>query len=1100
MSHGLRLTGDARDLATLRTLADLAPSLLDAPWSEVTAPDRAGSVIVSSKLDAKLAALLAGRGCEVFRVRSNKSSVTLTALTEDAESENWPSALGRDASTLVEALRPLRLRGDPIVDEAVFWVPVEAQGAQQIVQRLLLLGRDDVTVSEWDERGVRVLVLRAPNPPMYLLLRAREEPHEGVRAYARVAGGLWVEWGYQHPLPVIASSMLARASRSAFVDRTGHWRIAPSPWSERSIFDAVAPVLDAQRVDLKKAEGESRFTVHLQLANAAPLPPELWLLSPAQFAQLELLIETSTASEITRFTVARMEGPRGVTYVLRELIRPNASRLGTRVSDLLNVRGFVRVAATDNLYLPVARRLTPVLRRDELRKLLGLDHAQAVVLDEDPDGLRVTSLRDLDEVSLARWVDYVATDRRVELDRMMESIVFDMPVVSVAARPKVERERKIRTRDEDENTTPPVIVRTVRHPIKPEPVAEIVEVSEDETLLRDQARALELRVADGACDDSAVWRDLAALKARLRHHDEAAQCLESAMFHGLEDADAPERLLELRRKTLATGAGAEDMLELAVRRILIPTEASLLGAGTLSLIARNDPALDTMAQQIVQRFGDPELPASRRLAWLVLSGFARRSRDRLGMTRAKERLLGGINERGLHEVYDLPGFVRYHLALEGDESASPVTRGDQVTALESLWSKALATQIKDLDANAAYVRLLFAVGFTRVGAVSRAKDLVAQVEVEMPAFEGGASAAGDPNPILMRLYISRLTHTVTQSAPEAWEREVESIMAAVPEARRRDRAELFRKRSEWLRSGTVAEVRPSWQHRAAEQALLAGEADPTTLADVIARVFEAPALFDHERTDAIERGLRASLRTGNEQVLGATLDAAQQRLDAITILGHRASAIGACLQAAATLSDAPAVERLLDRIVSLASTPDQTLSVRDLLLAVNPGIAALRKMGAGDAASRLLDALMPIAAKGSRDALRLRCAIAEGYIQLKDPERSLDLLDATLTEMLTGPLDYNGRFDVASAALSALRRLPNSQRVPRCERVFDAIESFGDNFTTRRFYATYKLLVIEKLIDAITDEVTLRNDKIRSFLEGEEQVVRRKILADWRTL
>jgi hypothetical protein len=1103
MSHGLRLLGDARDLAPLRTLVDVAPSLLDAAWTEITAEGRPGSVIVSAKLDGKTAATLQSRGCDVVRVRSNKASVTVTPLAEDKESENWPSAVGRDAGTLLEALRPFRAHGDPVVEEAVFWVPVESPGAQRTVERLLALGRDDVTVSEWDERGQRVIVLRAPNPPMYLLMRAREEPHEGVRAYARVEGGLWIEWGYEHPLPAVAARTLAKAGRSAFVERTGRWRIAPSPWSERSIFDAVIPQIDAARMDLEKSDGESRFTVNLRLAYAPDAVAELWVLDPSQFAALESFVEVSSADELARFTVARMEGPRGVVYVLREMVRPNASRLGTRVSDLLELRGYARVAATDNLYLPVGRRLAPVMRRDELRKLLGLDRAQAVIVHEDTDGIALFSLVNVDEVPLSRWVEYVATDRRYVLDKMMETMVFELPGVAIAARPKAERERKTKDRDADvADTRPPTPVRTVRKPqvVVPE-ATQAVEVSEDEAKLREQARELETKIAQGGCDEAASWRELGEIKLKLRQGDEAAQCLEAAMFHGALDADGASALAGLRRKALNAKGTPEELVDLAVRRVLIPAEASMLGAGALDLLARGDGTFDMIAQQVVQRFSEPDLPVSRRLAWLLLSTVSRRANDRLGLTRSKEKLLGGMNERGLHEVYDLPGFVRFHLALDAaSDGLGSSSRADQIAALDALWSKAVSTQIKELDANACFVRLLFAVGFTRVGAAGRAKDLVAQVESELPAFDAGAGAVGDPNPILFRLYIARLAHMATQGSAESWEREVESIMNAVPEARRRDRAELFRKRSEWLRSGNPTEIRPSWQHRAAEDALKAGEADPPTLPDALAKVFEAPALFDHERTDAIERALKASLRTGNEQVLGAALDAATPRLEAIAILGHRASAIGACLQAAATLGDATAVEKLLDRIVLIASTPDQTLSVRDLLLAVTPGIAALRKMGAGDAAARLLDALSPIAAKSSRDALRLRSALAEGFLQLKESERALELLDSTMDDTLTGSLDYNGRHDAMSASLTAMRRWPVSARAPRCEKVFDVIESFGDNFTTRRFYATYKLLVIEKLIDAVTDEVTLRSDKIRTFLDGEEQVVRRKVLADWRSL
>ena len=121
-------------------------------------------------------------------------------------------------------------------------------------------------------------------------------------------------------------------------------------------------------------------------------------------------------------------------------------------------------------------------------------------------------------------------------------------------------------------------------------------------------------------------------------------------------------------------------------------------------------------------------------------------------------------------------------------------------------------------------------------------------------------------------------------------------------------------------------------------------------------------------------------------------------------------------------------------------------------------------------------------------------------MQLRDSQRAADLLDTTISDSLTGSLDYNGRFDAMASALTAMRRWPVAARAPRCEKIFDSIELFGDNFTTHRFYATYKLLVLEKLIDAVTDEVTLRSDKVRGFLEGEEQIVRRRILADWRSL
>ena len=75
----------------------------------------------------------------------------------------------------------------------------------------------------------------------------------------------------------------------------------------------------------------------------------------------------------------------------------------------------------------------------------------------------------------------------------------------------------------------------------------------------------------------------------------------------------------------------------------------------------------------------------RRLAWTVLAGWHHHARDRLGVTRAKEALLGGINERGVSELHDLPRFVRYALTREGDEG--DLRRGDVRGHVERAGSK-----------------------------------------------------------------------------------------------------------------------------------------------------------------------------------------------------------------------------------------------------------------------------------------------------------------------------------------------------------------------------------------------------------------------------
>ena len=69
-------------------------------------------------------------------------------------------------------------------------------------------------------------------------------------------------------------------------------------------------------------------------------------------------------------------------YLLRERVRPGVTRMAVRVSDTLGLPGHAKVAGADNLYIPVGRKLVPLLRRDDLRALLGLDRAELRAMTE----------------------------------------------------------------------------------------------------------------------------------------------------------------------------------------------------------------------------------------------------------------------------------------------------------------------------------------------------------------------------------------------------------------------------------------------------------------------------------------------------------------------------------------------------------------------------------------------------------------------------------------------------------------------------------------------------------------------------------------------
>jgi len=186
-------------------------------------------------------------------------------------------------------------------------------------------------------------------------------------------------------------------------------------------------------------------------------------------------------------------------------------------------------------------------------------------------------------------------------------------------------------------------------------------------------------------------------------------------------------------------------------------------------------------------------------------------------------------------------------------------------------------------------------------------------------------------------------------------------------------------------------------------------------------------------------------------------------------------------------------------VAALVRAPDAP-ATRDLLTAVTPGLAALRRLGAGESARRFLDALVPSAERGRREGVRLRAALAEGFLLLREADRAVGLLDEALDDALAEGLDHVGRHEAGAAVLGALRHWPTAQRLPRCMRVFEALGRFTDSFTasTQRVYETHKILIAERVVDALADEVTVADDRASAWLADEEQATRRRIFDDWR--
>lgn len=1057
MTHAfaLRLAGAPADLAALTALARALPDADAHPWRALAPAPEGPYAITADALTRDLAMSLDALGTDLCALREDSEVTTLTPLREGPVTQ-WSAPATRDAPSLLEAVRPVRLAGDPVVDVAILLVPSAHPDALRTLHRLLALGRDDITLTAARDGDVETLLLRVPAPPMYLLLRARDEPDEAVRAYARQGDdALWVRWGHRHPLADATLQRLRHNGLRALVDPDGAWHTLPADAPARPLHAALAPTLRASRSTLTVDTYGPRIPVTLRLEPDAPREPEAWLLDADALLRLEPLVESLDHDALLRFSLCRLAGAAGPRYLLREHPRPGAARRATAVVSALGDPGFCAHPLVSSLLLRAGTRLTPPLRAAPLRALLDLDAAHATLLDLDADGPHLTAVRGDPEWTLADWVDLVATDRRQELHRLAEASVFDwLPEVTVtpAARPA---------------PPAPPAPRPARPRDEPQPAAPSAPAtSTSATAARDDdpevLREMERERAHGARDDAAAWARLGLRKLQRGERDDAAGCLEAALLHGGLSADLASAL----RQSRAQATAAQGVLSPSGR-----------GADALARLSAGEAITDAEVLDLTRALTAPDAPASRALAWCVLRALHAARGDAVELTRARERLLGAVNAHGLRAEIDLPRFVRRALA-------DPSRRDDGgLDALTTLWAALSQPPLTPATPLDAYARVIVAAGMHRVGAPLAARELTAPIALD---------ALAPANRALLGLYLARPDHD-----DAAWPAAVTAALDALRgDARARDRVEHLRTRSEWLRGpspSTAPRLRPALTRTLAEV-----DAAPALSPQRITEALRNTALYDLEVAAVLERCLDVAIAAGDPTTLREALRASDRLGARVTSATSRARALGACVRAAAALGDEAMVAARMGEVAALVNDPKGP-PVMELLDAIAPALQALHRFGVGPLGARLTEALTRAADRGASGSIRLRAAAADAMRVLRREDESRAALDRGLDEVLAPDLDPLERYAAARALLAVLRHLQLPARVARCARLASELHHFNDTFTASQagLYETHKVLLLERLVDALADHLTLDGDALRALLDDEELALRRRIHADW---
>lgn len=1026
------------------------------------------------------------------------------AVCVEKEKSRWKISSREDTSyvegkltkglRLSHALLPYRVPQALTENFVAFEVSVKGPSFHQTMDRLLALGMDDFHICRTDT----ALWVQCQKAPFYMLTRAHEEA-EDIRPYVRQGDSkLWLEYGYELPTDARAKEVKV----TTFMDGNGVMRAFENV-REESLADGLMPDFKKRKMTLTPAQGPlTQYEVKIRMGEGPMLEPSLWIVDAAQAFALEPIVDEFTSDEISRLTVTSVQSAEGrVRYMLREIVKNDVSPLGVRVSDVLGQSGFMRAEGCDNLYFPVGRGIVPRMRQSELAKVLHLDTAQIVIIEEtDGEIPVVNTVKGTSPTALSAWIEYQIR-RGEELETTQESVAFSHEPIIIEAPVRAKAEKTQQA--EDHLPKAPRMTKFERSTVKLEKPVAVPKANDSaaQIALRESVRRAEEVLAKGGHSEAVAWRALAALKIQTGDVEDAAMCFESALFYSgakIDGSDA-KMLLSIRAKQQAAKDGFNEALALCAKEKLLPSEMALLGAHIIAHTQQGVRGVEVLHRAAIKIFADQSANVSTKLSWAVLSCIARYSKDTLGMTRSREQTIGKINVEGMSENFDLPRFVRHALAEQDAKKgdAQSVKHAEQINALQTLWNRTVPLHLKegtDIPSKGQFLRLTFAVGFARLGSFSMSRELSLPVEAAMHNQEVPVQA-------LLNMYRAKTAHVSTQGDHAQWVKEADAIFATVKDPRAADRVTWLRKRSEWLRSSPPDESPPGMRATLAKT-LASVETQPKMLYATLQKILEEKELYDYEITVAVQYILRFAIRAGNDDIIQELVQLCTAKVPSrIPIVGHRARAIGECLRAAAIVQDTTSITKLLNEISTMARAPEAP-SVRDLLSAVSPGLNALRRLGIADTAKEFLASLLPIAEKDTREAIKLRAALSDGYLQLRDAEKAEALITSAMKAILHGSLDHVAKYDGGCAILAASHHWPMQKRMEWCNEFIDKMDHFTDTFTATltKLYETHKILISERIVDAIVDASTVQSDRVRMWLEDEEKAVRRRIIADCRAM
>lgn len=1033
-----------------------------------------------------------------------------------------------------------------------------------LVTEIIRLGNDRqsyFSIKGRNENDPQRVFLKVYGPPYYTLLRAvdRNADSPSITAYTEVTPRIWIQYGFEHPLakqlqPAEGQMLLLRPEKD--------WEfLKDGPLTD--VYETLRFQLPNEKIDWQDTPPAEKIRVPLRLvAGNATDTPELWVLGKNGVDQLDGFVRDTDEKFLSQLMFAIIDsGPNSSQVVLRTRKGKISSRLQIEFEGAMEFRPFWKI---ENLYLPVASRLMPTLRRDTVRQLLAEDVDKIVWLlpkgdfrkgqgEFIPQAILESSFRPLED-----WVDYVIDRDHKVLSAWVQATQFQFDTFdcrelrSSGSGPKSpppdQRSPKKRPGEEENGETTKKTKSRVKIDTPNEnPFVAPIPTNSAELLAQRQKLENEFLALEGGLDHPtrlSYWPQLALVNAALKERSEATICwlnylwssqtdLREAAWNWLknEDPNASE---------IPTLAEFDSLLNYPNRSF----EATRALAARILYASLLNPVPKALKQRLPElraaiEASEESLPI--RAVWLTWTALAHvgGSEDVLGLARVRDRIMQRILEKGLNHEKELIGFLRF----DGERNSERLRQiRHQVQRIHNLareWNLNHVDEKKD-DArvNLPYVDLMFAFAQAKLGEANLARELIHKASESMPRLGNKVDPAHD---WLLKAFTYRIEKAIEGKPHDGpFPQDLLSKLETLDSTRNNNASwkyiiDRFRSISEVLDPHEKYDPYSDWKRSGNELQKALVEIGkiktPLTRETAIKSIYDQQKSLEN-RMLVLAECIPLSTLCGRDFALNllekvpTLLKELNTKLTDVQALQHSEKQITLFEKALfysghydARELTAAIFEQFLEYI-NLRSGQQRADAISKV---ARKCLRSLRRLDLKSEIDRFLSQVTHLILQGqSLEMLSLKegsdwpativslLNLAEGWMYFGEMQKATPYLNLARGVILQNAkkkiqqpaqaIPAQKICDIAAAYASALVNTPVDEALGRIEELFKILEKVPNRYTTNSHFSRFHLQVIEAVVTSLVGENMTLGEGGKRWLDEDEYLVRRRIHSEMREL